>query len=142
MPQETNDSRGQDGTETFRHHYSEPALWEKVGAMPATASRAVVEVAVTLWVVLTHRETPAWARMLVIGALGYFICPVDAIPDGIPVAGYVDDLAVMLAVLAKLDAMVTPAMRARVRRLLPWSGGGAGIERIGGSTEGNERNET
>ncbi len=57
--------------------------------MPADAGRAVVEKAVTLWVVLSDPETPLWARSLVILALAYWIAPLDAVPDAIPVAGYV-----------------------------------------------------
>ena len=103
----------------YRRHYSEPDFWRKVGGMPRDAGRAVVEKAVTLYVILTASETPLWARALVVGALGYFICPLDAIPDVIPVVGYADDVAVMALVLTQLDRFVTPAMRGRVQRLLP-----------------------
>ena len=103
----------------YRRHYSEPDFWQKVGGMPRNAGRAVVEKAVTLYVILTDSETPMWARALVVGALGYFICPIDAIPDVIPVVGYADDVAVMALVLTQLDRFVTPAMRGRVQRLLP-----------------------
>ena len=97
----------------YRRHYSEPDFWQKVGGMPRDAGRAVVEKAVTLYVILTASETPLWARALVVGALGYFICPIDAIPDVIPVVGYADDVAVMALVLTQLDRFVTPAMRDR-----------------------------
>ena len=38
-------------------------------------------------------------KSAIYGALGYFICPVDAIPDPTPVFGYSDDLSVLAAVL-------------------------------------------
>lgn len=34
---------------------------------------------------------------VVLGALLYFISPLDLIPDWIPVVGYLDDLAILLA---------------------------------------------
>lgn len=40
-------------------------------------------------------ETQTRTRMIAIGALLYFINPIDLIPDHIPLIGYVDDLAVM-----------------------------------------------
>jgi uncharacterized membrane protein YkvA (DUF1232 family) len=40
---------------------------------------------------------------LVVGALLYLISPIDAIPDFIPVAGWLDDIAVAGLVLGYLD---------------------------------------
>ena len=37
---------------------------------------------------------------LAIGAIAYFVSPVDLIPDFIPVAGYIDDAAVIAFVIA------------------------------------------
>ena len=38
-------------------------------------------------------------KAAIYGALGYFICPVDAIPDPTPVFGYSDDISVLAPVL-------------------------------------------
>lgn len=98
--------------------YSESTYRKKLNGMPREAGRAVVEKAVTLYVVLTDRETPFWARALVISVLAYWIAPLDAAPDIIPLAGYVDDLAVMALALIRLGGLVTPAMHGRVQRML------------------------
>ena len=48
------------------------------------------------------KSVPASARMLVGGALAYFVLPIDLIPEGIVgVGGYVDDLVLAAAVLAQ-----------------------------------------
>ena len=73
----------------------------------------------TLYVILTDRATPMWARLLIIGALGYLICPVDAVPDAVPALGYADDVVALGAALAQLGRMVTPRMRRRASALLP-----------------------
>ena len=39
---------------------------------------------------------------LLVGALLYFLCPIDAIVDAIPVLGYVDDAAVMAWVVGQV----------------------------------------
>jgi len=41
-------------------------------------------------------------KALVVGALVYFIIPTDAIPDFTPIIGYVDDAAVIAAVIKTL----------------------------------------
>lgn len=108
-----------DGLGEYGRHYSERGFRQKVRAMPRNAGRAVVERAVTLYVILTDRETPLAARVLIVGALGYFVWPLDAVPDTIPVLGYADDAAVMGLVLSQVGRFVTPAMGERVQRLMP-----------------------
>ena len=108
-----------EGTEEYRRFYSERAFWRKLGAMPRTAGLVVVEKAVTLYVILTDRSTPLAVRLLVIAVLGYFICPLDGIPDALPLVGYLDDVTAMAIVLARLSHLVTPDVKRRVERLLP-----------------------
>lgn len=42
------------------------------------------------------------AKAIVLGALVYFIVPIDAVPDFIPVIGYLDDAGVISAVVHAL----------------------------------------
>ena len=47
------------------------------------------------------------SAVIVIGALLYFVLPIDLLPDGVPVAGRVDDVLLLLAAIpsfAKLYA--------------------------------------
>lgn len=41
---------------------------------------------------------------LLVGALLYFVCPIDAIVDAIPVVGYLDDAAVLAWVVGQVRA--------------------------------------
>lgn len=51
----------------------------------------------------------SWHRKaIVVGALVYFIVPVDAIPDLAPLVGYMDDLGVITAVLKFLGSELIP----------------------------------
>ena len=53
--------------------------------------------------------TVAWYRKsIVVGALIYFISPIDAIPDIAPLVGYLDDLGVIMAVLKFLGSELIP----------------------------------
>lgn len=48
------------------------------------------------------KEVPAQARMLIGGALAYFVLPMDLLPEAlVGVGGYVDDLVIATAVLAQ-----------------------------------------
>ena len=117
--------KGKGPESEYGQHYSEEAFWRKLGDMPRTAGLAVVERAVTLYVILTDRATPAWVRLLVIGALGYFIWPLDAVPDVIPAVGLADDASALLLALLQLGQYVTPSIETRVQALLP---GGLGTQ--------------
>jgi len=39
---------------------------------------------------------------LIVAGMTYLVCPIDAIPDAIPVAGLIDDAAVLIFVLSKV----------------------------------------
>jgi uncharacterized membrane protein YkvA (DUF1232 family) len=49
-----------------------------------------------------YRKIPWWSVASVAAALGYFLTPTDLLPDIIPVLGYVDDAAVLAAVMSAL----------------------------------------
>ena len=51
-------------------------------------------------------DTPTAAKGLMLGALAYFVLPVDAIPDIFAVVGFTDDAAVFAALLATLGANI------------------------------------
>jgi uncharacterized membrane protein YkvA (DUF1232 family) len=49
------------------------------------------------------RNTPLQVKVTLVGAIAYFVLPLDAIPDVLPVLGFTDD-AVVLATAIKLVA--------------------------------------
>lgn len=49
-----------------------------------------------------YKEIPVKSIALVIGAILYFVMPVDLIPDFVPVFGYLDDVAVIGLVLKQI----------------------------------------
>lgn len=104
--------------------YSETAFWQKLRARALRAGRHLVRQALLLYYTARHPGTPAWARTAIYGALGYFILPLDAVPDVIPVAGYSDDLSLLVSVLAAVSLYANKAVRAQAEaRLQQWFGG-------------------
>ena len=83
----------------------------------------VIYYVLLLFYVLKDEDTPREHKMIIIGALGYFILPIDLIPDFIPVAGFTDDAAALLACLKTVSDNVTPEVKANAsQKLHEWFG--------------------
>jgi uncharacterized membrane protein YkvA (DUF1232 family) len=95
--------------------YSESGFWEAVKRAGRKAGRAVLEPAFTLYYALCDRDTPVWAQGTIVGALAYFISPLDAIPDVLPVLGYTDDAAVLAGAVMAVTAHIKPEHKAKAR---------------------------
>jgi uncharacterized membrane protein YkvA (DUF1232 family) len=52
--------------------------------------------------------TPTRVKALILGALAYFIMPIDGIPDLLPIIGFTDDAAVIAATIAAVRAHMHP----------------------------------
>ncbi|OCW58960.1 YkvA family protein [Hoeflea olei] len=63
-------------------------------------------------------ETPGRAKAVLLGALAYFILPVDAIPDILAFVGFSDDIAVLTLAIATVRTHMTDAHRLAARRAL------------------------
>jgi len=90
----------------------------KITRVPKNAGCAVIRNAVTLYVLLKESDAPTWAKVSIVAALAYFICPIDAIPDFLP-GGYIDDLAAMVLLLGQLDVFMDAKTLALVEQRLP-----------------------
>lgn len=49
---------------------------------------------------LSEKKTPLPAKILIFLTIGYFLSPIDLIPDFIPVLGYLDDLIILPLLIA------------------------------------------
>ena len=61
------------------------------------------------------RATPVRAKGILLGALAYFILPIDLVPDFVLGLGFTDDLAVLLAAVNVVRVHVTDEHRRRAR---------------------------
>lgn len=55
---------------------------------------------------LRDSTVPVWRRWLLFAGLAYTLLPIDAIPDVIPVIGWLDDVGVLAAVAMFLSREV------------------------------------
>ncbi|WP_040778947.1 YkvA family protein [Calidithermus timidus] len=94
----------------------EPSFWDKVRRFARKAGREVVEKALWLYYAYQRPETPLWAKRAILGALAYFILPVDAISDILVGVGYTDDLTVLTVAVGTVAAYINPAVKEQARR--------------------------
>lgn len=106
----------------FSKGYSEQSFWEKVLKYAKVAGLKVVYIALLLYHTLQNPEVPKWAKGVIIGALGYFIVPADALPDLIP-GGYVDDLGALLFALLQVSMYINEEIKIMSKnKLQEWFG--------------------
>ncbi|MGB3495819.1 MAG: YkvA family protein [Elainellaceae cyanobacterium] len=79
----------------YSSSYSDKSLWKKIKNVAVAAGVGVIEKVLILYYCLNDSDTPTWAKAVIVSALGYFIAPLDAIPDIAPLAGYTDDLGAL-----------------------------------------------
>lgn len=89
-----------------RSAYSDERFWRKMTRFGKRAGREVALKALQLFFVLKRPDVPLWAKSTIIGALGYFISPLDAIPDFIAGVGYTDDASVLAAALVAVSIYI------------------------------------
>jgi uncharacterized membrane protein YkvA (DUF1232 family) len=103
---------------THASDYSDDGFWSKLANFAKAAGRDLVDLALQLYYALQAPETPLWAKGIILAALGYFISPIDVIPDFIPVIGYADDLGVLVTAVGTVASYITPAIKAEATRTL------------------------
>lgn len=95
--------------------YSEHGFWDKLKHFARKAGSEVVEKALWLYYAAQQPATPAWAKTVIFGALAYFILPIDAIPDLLPVVGYTDDLGVLATAIVTVSMYITDDVKEQAR---------------------------
>lgn len=99
---------------------SEGEVREKFWRTAKRAARHVpfIEEVVAAYYCALDKDTPLRAKGILLAALGYFILPVDTIPDVILGLGFTDDIAVLTAAIAAVRAHMTPAHRLAAKEAL------------------------
>ena len=117
-----NQIKNQDLTK-YEKNYSENGLWKKLSNVAKKAGLKTVYMVLLLYYVLKDPSTPKQYKAMIIGALGYFILPLDIIPDFIPVAGYTDDVAALAGALLAVAKCVSPEIKNQAKeKLKEWFG--------------------
>ncbi len=63
-------------------------------------------------------KTPSRVKLILLGAIAYFVMPLDAVGDLLPLIGFADDAAVLAAAITQVASSITDEHRARARKSL------------------------
>jgi uncharacterized membrane protein YkvA (DUF1232 family) len=66
----------------------------------------------------TDAKTPSRVKLILLGAIAYFIFPMDAVSDFLPLVGFADDAAVLAAAISQVAGSITEEHRVRARKSL------------------------
>lgn len=103
--------------------FSIEAFWDKVKHTAKRAGHLVVYAGLLLFYVLQKPDVPKTVKVTIIGALAYFIVPLDAIPDFAPVVGYTDDLGALGMALVQVAMYVDEDVKQKAKeKLAIWFG--------------------
>jgi uncharacterized membrane protein YkvA (DUF1232 family) len=103
--------------------YSEDKLWNKVAKYAKKAGSEVIEKVLWLYYAAQSPDVPLKAKTIMYGALGYFIMPLDVVPDIAPVVGYSDDLGVLVAAIAAVSMYINDEIKEQARqKMQDWFG--------------------
>lgn len=105
----------------YAPNFSEEELWNKLSEFALKAGAKTVYAVLLCYYVMISRDVLIRDKAAIIGALGYFILPLDLIPDFIPVMGFTDDLAAMVFALRMVQSNITPEIKAQAAaKLKTW----------------------
>ena len=92
---------------------------EFLGRLKRVAKRIpFAEDLLAAWICARDPATPRRVRLTLLAALGYFVLPIDALPDIMPILGFTDDAAVLAAALAAVAGSITAEHREKARQAM------------------------
>jgi uncharacterized membrane protein YkvA (DUF1232 family) len=98
--------------------YSKDSLMTKISRFAKKAGLNTTYYVLLLYQMLISGKTPLKYKAVVIGALGYFICPIDLIPDMMIGTGFLDDASVLLYALSMISESITPEIKGEAKNIL------------------------
>ena len=115
----------------YSEDYSEDSFWSKITSVIKSAGLEIIYKALQLYYAMQNPNCPIYIKTAIIAALGYFICPIDLIPDFIPVVGFTDDLAAIGSAIVMAHAFIDEDVKRRAREKIDdLFGEGTSIELI------------
>ena len=92
------------------------AFWAK--AKRVAAQLPFAEDLLAAYYCAFDQATPLHVKAALVGALAYFVMPFDVMPDVLPLLGYTDDAAVLVAALRLVSGHMLPEHRDAARMAL------------------------
>ena len=105
-------------TKEYEQHYNESSFWNKILSMAKKAGLKLIYLALLLYYTLESRNVSKTDKAIIIGALGYFILPLDIIPDYIPFIGKTDDMTILIYAYNRVKSNINDHIREKAKNKL------------------------
>ena len=92
--------------EKYSEDYSEESFWDKITSTVKKAGSGLIYKALQLFYAMQNPNCSMAVKGAIVAALGYFILPIDAIPDFILGVGFADDLVAIGAAVAMANIYI------------------------------------
>ena len=107
----------------YESEFSFDNLMNKIKESAKKAGLKAIYMALLLYYALESPTISTMDKAIIYGALGYFICPIDIIPDILPFIGLTDDIAVLAWAFSRVKKNVTDMTREKAKtKLKIWFG--------------------
>jgi len=97
-------------TNIYSNYFSDKKFFSKLSKLPGKILSLMLVQTFLLYELLKEQQTPVFIKTAIIATLGYLICPIDVVPDFLP-GGYVDDIALITALLAAIDHLISDEIK-------------------------------
>ena len=104
--------------EYYAGEFSERDFWSKIKSKIKSAGLQLIYKAMQLYYATENPNCPAKVKAGIYAALGYFIAPLDLMPDFVPFGGYTDDLSAILLATMMAQAYIDDEVREKARQKL------------------------
>ena len=101
--------------EAYQDNYNESSFMDKIFKFAKKAGLKLIYLALLLYYTLSSESLPFKDKALIYGALGYFILPIDLIPDSIPIIGLTDDFTFLKYAYSKIKDNITDESREKAK---------------------------
>lgn len=101
----------------YAQHYDEEKMWNKIKRFFVEAGISLVFKVLQLWYVLQKPDVPVHVKLAIMGAIAYFVMPIDLVIDVLP-GGYGDDTLAVLAALLTAESYIDDEVRRKAREKL------------------------
>ena len=96
---------------------------DKIKETAKKAGLKAIYMALLLYYALESPTITVMDKAIIYGALGYFISPIDIVPDILPLIGLTDDIAVLAWAFSRVKHNVTDMTREKAKtKLKIWFG--------------------
>ena len=104
--------------EKYSKDYSEESFFGKVKGAVKKAGVGIIYKALQLFYVTQNPNCPMRIKAGIFAALGYFISPLDMLPDFTPIIGYTDDAAAIAAAITLAHIYIDDTVRDKAKNTL------------------------